>query len=89
MLLLQDNTPVNFDQVAVAKATNYDFEMLLHSPYVPYLAPSDFLLFSKFKSHLRVCHFRGINEVLRVVENILKDQVATFFCDGIAILSIV
>ena len=50
------------------------------------LAPSDFFLFPKFKSHLYGCHFE--NNVIHAVEEFLENQYATFFCDWIAILEL-
>ena len=52
VLLLKDNAPVHTAQVAVAEAERRGFKRLPHAPYSPDLAPSDFNLFSKLKSHL-------------------------------------
>ena len=52
VLLLQDNAPVNTSQVAMTSATECGFEIPAHPPYSPDMAPSDFYLFLKLKSHI-------------------------------------
>ena len=53
VLLLQDNAPAHTSQDAMTAATEYGFEILHHPPYSPAMAPTDFYLFPKLKSHLR------------------------------------
>ena len=84
ILLPKDNAPVHIAHVAVAEAPNSGFKFLSHSPYSLYLAPSNFFLFPKLKSHRRGCHFE--NNVICAVKEFLEDQDATFFHDGIAML---
>lgn len=86
VLLLQDNAPAHTAQVAVAEAAKCGFELLPHPPYSPDLAPSDFYLFPKLKSHLRGHHFGNNDDVIDAVEEFLRDQEANFFHDGIAML---
>ena len=64
VLLLQDNTPVHTAQVAMAPAANCGFELLPHAPNSLDLAPSDFYLFPRLKSHLRGQRFRSNNDVI-------------------------
>ena len=52
VLLLQDNVPAQTPQVAMTAVTECGFEILPHPPYSPDMAPSDFSLFPKLKSHL-------------------------------------
>ena len=54
VLLLQDNARAHTSQVAMTAATEYGFEILPHPLYSPDMAPSDFYLFPKLKSHLRI-----------------------------------
>ena len=84
VLLLQDNAPVHTAQVAVAEAERCGFELLPHAPYSPDLAPSDFYLFPKLKSHLRGRRFESDNDVICAVEGYLGAQTADFFREGIA-----
>ena len=82
--MLQDNAPVHTAQVAVAEAERCGFELLPHAPYSPDLAPSDFYLFPKLKSHLRGRRFESDNDVICAVEGYLGAQTADFFREGIA-----
>ena len=61
VLLLQDNAPTQTSQVAMTAATECGFEILPNPPYSPDMAPSEFYLFQKLKSHLRGTQY-GINE---------------------------
>ena len=61
VLLLQDNSPAHVSQVAITAATECGFETLPHPPYSHDMAPSDFYLFPKLKSHLRGTQY-GSNE---------------------------
>ena len=56
MLLFQDNMPIHTTQVTVTEATNCGFELPPNPHYSPDLAPSDFFLFPKFKSHQHDSH---------------------------------
>ena len=53
VLLLHDNTPAHTSQVAMTAVTECGFEIILHPQYSPDMAPCDFYLFPKLKSHLR------------------------------------
>ena len=50
--LLQDNAPAHTSQDDMTAATECRFEIFPHPPYSPDMAPSDFYLFPKRKSHL-------------------------------------
>ena len=54
VLLLQDNAPAPTSEVAMTAATECGFKILPQPPYSPDMAPSDFCMFPKLKSHLRV-----------------------------------
>ena len=53
VMLLQYNAPAQTSQVAMTAVTECGFEILPHPLYSSDVAPSDFYLFSKLKSHLR------------------------------------
>ena len=78
VLLLQYNALAHTSQVAMTAATECGFEILPHPPYYPDMAPSDFCMFTKFKSYDRFAQFRrnegvieAVNEYLGVQENAL------------------
>ncbi|CAH1252467.1 SETMAR [Branchiostoma lanceolatum] len=54
--------------------------------YSPDLAPSDFYLFPKLKSHLRGHRFELDDHVIHAVEAYLEAQDATYFQQGVAML---
>ena len=53
VLLLKDNAPSHTSQVAMTAATECGFE-IPHPPYSPDMTLSDFYLFPKLKSRLKV-----------------------------------
>jgi len=52
VLLLHDNAPAHTSAVATSAVAECSYELLLHPPYSPDLAPSDFYLFPLVKEHL-------------------------------------
>ena len=66
VLLLQENAAAHTSKVAMTAATECGFQILPHPPYSPDVAPSDFYLFPKLKSH-RGTHYRGNEGVVEAV----------------------
>ena len=58
---MQDNAPAHTSQVVMTAATKCGFEVFPHPPYCPNMAPSDFYLLPKLKSHLHGTQY-GNNE---------------------------
>ena len=79
VLLLQDNTPAHTSQVAMTAAIECRFEILPHPPYSPDMAPSDFYLFPKLKSHLPGTQYGSNEDVIEAVNNYLEDQEKAYF----------
>ena len=71
VLLLQDNAHAHTSQVAMTAATECGFEILPLPPYSPDLAPSDFYLFPKLKSHLRGAQYGSNKDVIEAVNEYL------------------
>ena len=63
MLFHQDNTPCHKLIMTIAKLHELYFELLLHPPYSPDLAPSDYWLFENLKRMLQVKRFSSNGEV--------------------------
>ena len=83
VLLLQDKAHAHTAQVAMTAVTECGFEILPHPPYSRDIAPSDFYLFPKLKSHLRGTQY-GSNEGIIEAENkYLWDQFKSFYLKGI------
>ena len=79
VLLLQDNIPAHTSQVAMTAATEYGFEILPHPQYSPDMAPSDFYLFPKLKSHLLGTQYGSNEGVIEAVNEYLGDQEKAYF----------
>jgi hypothetical protein len=62
--------------------TSLKFTVVLHPPYGPGLAPSDFWLFPKLKETLKGQHFSSDAEVEAAVCKWISSQPNTFFIDG-------
>ena len=67
VFLLQNNAFTHTAQVAEDEAAD-SANLLLHPSYSSDLAPSDFLLFPKLKSHLLHCHFRNNDGIIYAEE---------------------
>ena len=83
VLLLQDNSPAYTSQVAVTAATECGFLILPHPPYFPDMAPSDFYLFPKLKSHLHGTQYGRNEGAIEAVDDYLGGQEKTFYFERI------
>ena len=54
-----------------------------HPPYLPDLAPADYFLFRKVKSHLKGCLFDSISDIQKAVTSTLNTTAKDDFCKGI------
>ena len=68
ILLLHDNAPAHRSMMAVHTSMQCGFKILLHPPYSPDLAPSDFFLFPSLKKHLKGQRFHSNEDVISVGE---------------------
>ena len=64
-------------------ATKCGFEILPHPSYFSDMAPSDFYLFPKLKSHLRGTPYESNEGVIEAVNEYLGDQENAFNFEGI------
>ena len=64
-------------------ATECGFEILPHSLYSPDMAPSDFYLFPKLKSHLRGPQYGSNDGIIEAVNEYLEDYENAVFCEDI------
>ncbi|XP_067929379.1 uncharacterized protein [Watersipora subatra] len=65
------------------KIEELGWQMLLHPPYSPELAPSDFHLFGPLKNHMRGKHFTTDAAVTKAVREWFKTQRPEFYSEGI------
>ncbi|UYV67322.1 hypothetical protein LAZ67_5000223 [Cordylochernes scorpioides] len=82
----QDNAPSHRSLQAMAAIYDSGFELLLHAPYSPDLAPSDFHLFPHLKKSLSGIHFRSDEEVIDAVTSFFESLETSFFLEGIIAL---
>jgi len=83
MLLLHDNTPVHMSAKSQAAIWQCGFQQLIHPPYSPDLAPSNYFLFRVMKKFLRVKRFSSDEEVKEAVTTWFEEQSKDFFSRGI------
>ena len=67
----------------MASATECGFKILPHPTYSPDMAPSDFYLFPKMKSHLRGTQYGSNEGVIEGVNEYLGDHEKAFYFEEI------
>nr|CAH7733389.1 unnamed protein product [Callosobruchus chinensis] len=72
-VLHHDNAPAHSSFAVRDFLTKNGIPTLLHSPYSPDLAPSNFHLFPQLKSYLKGNRYDGVEEVQRVTTRVLRD----------------
>ena len=82
VLIMQDNAPAHTSQVAMTAATEYGFEILPNIPYSSDMAPSDFYLFPKLKSHFHGTQCGSNEWAITAVNEYLEDQEGHSFLKG-------
>ena len=70
-------------RVAQASVLECNLEQLIHPPYSPELAPSDYYLFRNLKSHLCETRFRDDHELKTATEAWFGNQTGDFCFKGI------
>jgi len=86
VLFHQDNSPPHTSSQALAAIPSAGFELLIHPPYSPDLAPSDFYLFPELKEFAKGRKSADDNEVVCVTNSWLDGQDQQFFYNGIRAL---
>ena len=79
--LYQDNASCHKSIATMAKLHELHFEFLLHPPYSPELAHSDYWLFADFKRMLQENRFRS-NEVISEAEVYFEAKEKSFYKKG-------
>jgi [histone H3]-lysine36 N-dimethyltransferase SETMAR len=83
VLFHQDNAPCHKSMKTMAKLHELGFELLLHPPYSPDLAPSDFFLFSDLKRMLAGQKFCADEEVIAETEAYFEAKDKSYYKNGI------
>lgn len=86
VLLQHDNARAHTANVTSSTITKLGWEVLVHPPYSPDLAPSDYHLFGPLKDHLGGTKFDTDEDVRNAVQKWLHTMPETFFSAGIRAL---
>lgn len=79
----QDNARPHTARVTTALIEKFGWEIVLHPPYSPDLAPSDYHLFPDLKKHLGGTHFANEEELKEEVLSYLRGLAGDFYDQGI------
>ena len=82
----EDNALTHTSTVALAAIQNCGHQLVEDPPYSPDLAPSHYYLFPKIKKQLGGVNFARDDDVINVVDHFLRDQIGTFYIEGICLL---
>lgn len=83
ILFHHDNAPAHSSIVAMSKIHELKFELMLHPPYSPDLAPSDYYLFPNLKKWLGGKRFKSNEEVIEAVNEYFEELDESTFKTGI------
>ncbi len=86
VLLLHDNALVHKSHIVQAAIRQTGLVELNHPAYSPDIAPSDYHMFFHMKKFLRGKSFSSNDEVIRTVEDYIRDLDSKFFSNGISAL---
>ena len=81
--LLHDNAPSHKATIVKQFLAQRKVTVLEHPPYSPDLAPADYVLFPKVKSHLKGCPFDSISDIEKAVTSTLNTIAKDDFYKGI------
>jgi transposase len=81
--LLHDNTPSHTATIVKQFLAKRNATVLDHPPYSPNLAPADYFLFQKVKSHLKGRLFDSISGIQKAVTSTLNTIANNDFYKGI------
>ena len=81
--LLHNNTPSHSGTIVKKFLAQWKVTVLDHPPYLPDLAPSDYFLFPKVKSHLKGRLFDSILDIQKAVTSTLNTIAKDDFYKGI------
>ena len=83
VISLHDNAPSHTAKLAKETLTALGWEILLHRPYSPDLAPSDYHLFSSMEHELAEQHFHSYEDVQKWLDDWFCSKYFQFFWNGI------
>ena len=82
-IFLHDNARPHIAAASIEKLLDLGWEVLVHPPYSPDMAPTDFHLFLALQNVLRDQTFTSGNALIEAVEEFLTAKNEEFFSNGI------
>ena len=77
--ILHDNAPIHSASHTTETLDKCSFRKVIHPPYSPDLAPSDFYMFQHLKRHLAGTHFANPEEVKEAVQSFFASKLEAWF----------
>ena len=82
-ILLHDDARPHIGKIELEELSELGYEVLLHLPYSPDIAPTDYHLFSHLEDFLDNKIFNDEEEVKNAVNEFFNSKQPRFFCDDI------
>jgi hypothetical protein len=83
-LILHENARLHLGKVVTDLLSKYEWDVLLHVPYIPDMSPPDFNLFHKLKVPMRGHRFPSLEEVSAAVTRATRRPNKSGTLNGIA-----
>jgi histone-lysine N-methyltransferase SETMAR len=83
VVLLHDNAKPHVAKVTHETIIRLGWETLVHPPYYPDIAPSDYHLFHSLDNHLRGRHFRTLDDVKTALDGFFASHSKEFYHIGV------
>ena len=83
VLYQQDNAKPHTSAITFSKLYDLKWDLMIHPPYSPDLAPSDYYLFSHLQLHLQGEIFKDCEQAKNEVDAFLESRSVEFFKEGI------
>ena len=81
--ILHDNAHPHVARATIDLLNQFGWDIIIHRPYSPDLAPSDYHLFTHLKEHMGGMRFDDDDKVKEQVKHYLNELAASFYDTGI------
>lgn len=83
VMLLQDNSRPHTSKKTQETISNLHWEIVPHGTYYPYLARSDYPLFTSLQHHLAESQFKSVKQVKKRIDEFVTSKLPSFLRSGI------